>query len=658
MSINPFRSIPRFILVIVILTVILAVFIGADLFPYLRGGWGWRWPYVPASVLRTIPLVLATILYIAGSWLLLRNVRRPRLILAWAMLAAVILPLLVIVVRFDNPVYELFARTISRMTSGFQAAAATIGWDGPQWRDWASFIHIPEWDNGHVAVAAPGIPLLFSWIGAALDHLPAITQPLYRALLPWQCQNYEVLSETPGELASAWAGILMPLWGSLAVLPLYAIANHFPRTKRWALGIVLWFPLIPSVLMFAPDWNTFYPFVSLSIFGLLILGIERRRWYWLVLSGLIMGIALFMVYSFIALAALMGFYTLLYTLIVERRSGPVPWYRPVIVGLWFALGISVPWLLYWAWSGTTPPALVATSFSTHLGLERPYLPWVFLHYWDWTLFNGFALMGVWYVGLWTWQRNRRAPDSLSDMPVLAISLLATVVLLAVSGTARGESGRVWSFFTPFALLAAADGLDRRLGDRPQLPSWLALTLVHAGLMLVLVFSLNVIDTELTHPPAAPTAVENVNAVNADFSAGDGSGQFRLVGWSGKIDGDKLTLNLRWQGVQMNTRPYWFGAVLVAPDNSTHNAGIWQPGGKVEDSSGEVSPGTYPTTCWAPGSIVGDTVVLTLPTQKPSGPWWVSLAAFGDPTQSEGRLQVTLPSGQHDTQVGLGPITAQ
>ncbi|MDX1993034.1 MAG: hypothetical protein SF029_11620, partial [bacterium] len=43
----------------------------------------------------------------------------------------------------------------------------------------------------------------------------------------------------------------------------------------------------------------------------------------------------------------------------------------------------------------------------------------------------------------------------------------------------------------------------------------------------------------------------------------------------------------------------------------------------------------------------------------SGEYWLSLAAFGDESQPEGRLRVSLPGGAPDgapdVQVGLGPI---
>jgi hypothetical protein len=659
------RKLPRFILMIVALTIGLAVLMVTDLLPYLRGGFGWRWPYDPASVGRVLPLVVAIVVYGVVAWWLLKRGVHPGLTLVWAIVGSALLPLVAIYARFDNIPYELYARTIDRLTSGQQNAAAVIGWGGDAWRNWAAFVQRPDWAGGHVAVAPPGLPMWYAFLGHLLDQTPTLTQPFYRILLSWQCQNYDVLVQSPGNLTAAWFGMAMPLWGSLGVLPLYLIARHFPRTRRLALALALWFPMIPSLIMFTPDWNVFYPCLSLLIFGLLILGIERRHWYWLVLSGLLMGTALFMVFTFAPLAVLMGLYVLIYVLWVERPAHPESfrWYRPVVIGLWFALGMTIPWILYWAWSGASPVAIATLSLTTHLDIDRPYLPWVFIHYWDWTLFNGFAFMLVWYIGLVTWWRRRQ-----TDIPVLGLALVITVVLLAVSGTGRGESGRVWSIFTPLALLAAADGLDRRLEtpaqtsdepavlDKVRISAWALLLFAQAVLAVALVYALNVINTDLTFPPNAPASPTEITPVQADFKLGDG-GTIRLLGWHSSVSDDRITLQLRWQAVDPVLHPYWFTAVLVSPDGNIYNAGQWQPGGAVSLDSQNATRGTYPTTCWAPNVTLGDTAQLTIPKAVGNmhGAWWLSLGAVGDLGGSSQPLTVILPTGAQDKQIGLGPI---
>ena len=131
--------------------------------------------------------------------------------------------------------------------------------------------------------------------------------------------------------------------------------------------------------------------------------------------------------------------------------------------------------------------------------------------------------------------------------------------------------------------------------------------------------------------------------DAMFSNTGSSGSFRLVGWDAEIAGDMLTLHLNWQGVEPSRQPIWFAGLLVSAENAVVPLAPWQPGG--------ASP--YPTTCWSPGTVIGDTLSVKLD-QPLTGEWLLSLAAYGNPAQPEGRLSVRLAAGD-DTQIGLGPI---
>lgn len=310
--------------------------------------------------------------------------------------------------------------------------------------------------------------------------------------------------------------------------------------------------------------------------------------------------------------------------------------------------------MYWAGSGTAPWQLIAANFDTHLEIERPYLPWVFIHVWDWVLYNGVVFVPLWIAGLVYWLRRREGAP-----PVLALALLATVLLLAVSGTARGESGRVWAFFTPLLLLAAADGLQRIYSTELRLSSRLLVLAGQAVMLLALAVSLDVMNSGLIPPPitSGVVAIRPYIDTNAAFASTEGAGQFRLTGWSAEQDDDSLRLNLRWHGEAQGFVPYWFGVVLVAPDGTAYDAGVWQPGQArptlANNSAAE--RGTYPTTCWQPDETIEDSILLSLPAAAVAGDWWVSLAAFDAEANGGTRLATTLPDGASDVQVGLGPI---
>lgn len=641
-------------MIVAVGSLLLALLLALDLLPFLRGGelWHWQWRYDPAPLARAIPLLLATGGYLAGLWAL-RRTERAGPLLVWSFLGAAIMPLAVVALRADDVLYELFARTASGLTTGPHLVAAELDWGGGAWRDWPAVMAAYHVRSGHVALSPPGLVMGYGLLNAVFAALPGLADPLFRALLPYQCHNFTLLVYTPAEWASAWFGMLMPLWAALTVFPLYAVARRLGGAEA-ARRAVTWWALVPALVMFAASWNTVYSLLSVTAFWLLLVGLERERGaLWLVLSGAVSGLLTFANFAAVPLPGLFGFYVLLQYLLDERRrDDPLPWTRPVMVGVWFGTGLILPWLLYWLASGLMPFDLLAVALPWHLSLERDYVPWLWMHSWEWALFTGVPL-----VALWLWAAWRRARRWRETGPVLGLALLLTMIVLVLSGTARGETGRVWLFFAPFVLLAAveatpppnprackardpAGGAGERNAQRtPQ--QWAAITVAQAALMLALAITWPVMEVhDLTPPPDPPGGLEATRPAGATF--GD---SFRLAGWDADVGAGTGTLRLDWQAIAPMTTPYWFAALPVAPDGTTPaEAVVWQA---VE--------GRYPTTCWTPGERVGDTVTLPLPPDAPAGEWWISLSAFADVGRADERLPVMLPDGSQDTQVGLGPV---
>lgn len=633
------KRLPAAILTIAASTILLAVVVALDVTPWARGGYGWRWPYTPVALFRLLPLAAGLIVYITGAAWFYRA-ERCKTGLVWAFMGALIIPLLALLARHDAIVLELFGRTAGQYITGTHWAAARIDWYGSGWHTWESIAQHPEIYSVHVAVAPPGLPLWYAVLNTVLDKIPAVAEPLQRWLMPYQCHNYNLLGYTPGQWASATFGVFMPLWAALVVFPLHAAARQL---KISPLPAVLWWPLVPALSAFTGTWYTFMAFPILLAFMGLVRGVERQYGFgWLVVSGCIMGMMIFSNYATIPQVGLFGFYTLIYYVLKERHTRHM--LRPVIVGAWFGVGLMIPWVAYWIYTGVTPIDLFHAAFNLHLELERPYLPWVFLHPWDWLLWNGLPVLLVWVVGVHMWIRKREG-----QTPVLALALLAIIIALSISGTGRGESGRVWLMFTPFALLAAADALYRIRQTTPAIAPWMALSSANAILLIAVVGTLDAVGKDFTPPtPLSPLAVDYIQT-NAIFSASDGDGTFALTGWHGESNGRFIDLSLRWHGLSQVTHLYWFGAVLVSPTGETTEPILWQPG----ESHGAAY--RYPNTCWRPGQNIEDTLRLPLPQDAETGDWWVSLAVFGNGESDEGRLQVISPDDTRDVQIGLGPV---
>lgn len=625
---------PRWLWTIVIGTVLLAVAILLDVSPFLRGGFGWRWPY-QLAVGRVLPLLVAVGLYVSGCWLLLRRTGRNWPLLWWAFAGSVVLPLAALTVRTDDLLFELFARTISGMTTGPHLAAARLDWAAGEWLDWPVFMDSMMGLSGHVALSPPGNTLVYGGLNRLLSAVPGVSDPLFRALLPLQCHNSNLLNYTPAEWASAWFGILMPLWAALAVFPLYGVGRVLGMARqRW---VLTWWPLVPSLVIFAPTWNTLYPALSVAAFWLLLIGLRRQRGYgWAFGAGLLVSWLTFANLSLVPFLGFMGLYVLLALLSdAGWQVRLLDWQRMLM--LWGSLvaGSAIIWLIFWLVSGVSPLAIFVTSLTPHLELDRPYLPWLWNHTWEWVLLTGLPLVAVWLLAA---VGKRKL---LAQQPVVGLTLLLTLLIVLLSGTARGETGRVWLFFAPLVLLAAAEGLPYLLADdAADGKVWLTLTAAQAILLITLVVSWDMIGAgDIVRPPSPPGGLQTVNPVEVAWD------DFRLAGWETDVSADHITLRLDWQAQSPMTTAYWFSALLVDPAGvPAGEAVLWQP---LETR--------YPTTCWAVGEWVGDTVVLPLPLGAEAGEWWISLAGIADVSQPEARLPLVLPDGASDTQIGLGPV---
>ncbi len=607
---------------IVCATLLVALALTLDASEWLRGGYGWRWPYLLAPVARWLPLIGVAALYLAGAaWLQ----RRTRLLLAWVVLGSVALAAAGLFVRNDDLAYTMFTRTASLLTTGQHYAATHMDWAGGEWQHWTETMGRLA---GHMITSSPGGPVFYRFLSGAFDQFPALARGLQAWLLTYQCSNFDFLAYTPGEWASSLFGMLMPLWVGLTALPLYALSKRFVGANaRW---VAIWWPLIPGLIGFAGSWSTLYPLFSAATFWLLLIGLERRRGILpLILSGVVCGTGIFVNFTLIPLLLFLGLYVLSESLWIARRG----FGRAVEVGLWFGVGLIVPWALFWVAGGQTFFAIFATSMGYHFELDRPYWFWVWNHFWDWLLWSGIGFALLAFAAIWGLLRAR----TLSRATLLSLCLGLTMAIMAFSGTARGETGRVWLFFSPLLLVAAAGGMALLAQPRFRL-----LSAAQAVYLIALVISIDATSTDLQPPPVTAPQVSTTQAADATFSDA-GQAQFRLTGWEGQADGNAIELRLNWQSVNRSLLPYWFGAVLVGPNGETVGSQPWQPDQLA-----------YPTTCWRVGQAVGDTVRLALPADAASGDWWISLAVYpGD--SAENQLEVTQPGQAADRQVGLGPI---
>lgn len=612
-------------------SVALAAVLALDLIPFLRGGevFHWQWPYEPVGLGRALALATGVGLYALVAARLIRADRR-RGVVVWAALGVIALSLLATWVRAGNPLVEIYYRTVSLTATGPYTAAGLIDWSSADWHDWPGVMREYRELSQHVALSPPGLPLVYAGASRVFEQVPPVADALQRAFVPLQCDNTTLLQFSAAEWAAAAVGLLMPVWASLAVFPLAAVAR---RMRLDALRLAPLWALVPAVILFAGSWNTVYPALSVAAFGLLLRGYAARRGaIWWLGAGLLSGLLTFANFSMAPLLLLLGLYALLRHVLNERQQRPA-WFS-LSVGAWFGLGLALPWLLFWALTGSAPEDMLRVAFDRHLALDRPYVPWLWMHAWEWALLGGLPIVLLGLAALARWRPGR---------DVLPLATFGALILLLLSGTARGETGRVWLFLIPFALLSAGQWIAGLDGAAAQVRAWRGLWAAQIALLLALAGTWAVMGApDLTPHPDPPPLIPAETPQDARFDPG-----FRLVGWSAQAEPGAITLHLNWRSERQMTTAYYFAALPVGPGGAPGEAAVWQP----QDTR-------YPVTCWRPGETLTDTVRVPLPDSAAPGDWYVSVQAFADVNRPLDTVAVTLPDGSRDRQIGLGPVRVE
>ena len=559
--------------------------------------------------------------------------------LLWSLLDGIVLPIATLSV-LGNPFEVLLMRTISNhATGGFSRGVELT----PELvRNW--FAYMAGWRTifPHISISLPGWPLVYAGLVRIFEQMPALSHSLAAPLRGLQCHQWGFNTLADAQVASAWLGVLAPLWSALTVLPLFGLARRVAGEAVAVHTVLLW-PLVPAAALFIGTLHSPYPLLATIVVLGVWSGMTRKAGpqsaILLLLSGALSGGLIILSLALVPLLMLCGL-LMLGLPWMDRAPARTNVAQSVVAGVWFCLGIVVVMAVYGFFAQHSPLHVISVALNVHFELARAYLASVGLHLWDLILFTGIPLIMLAIVALTNAPRRNARPEATQ---VLAASLGLTLLVLVVSGTAQGEVGRVWLFFMPLITLLAACGLSRL-----HAPTRTAFLISQGVWLLALAATTVPVDAWLGPRPAYSEVASkplDQPVVQADARFGD---ELRLTGFQAKgtTEAGTLTVVLHWEALQQMTRPYYFSAVLVGPDGRVLPGVDWQPFEKL-----------FPTTCWTPQlGTIAERVELPLGADPPEGDWWLSLAVFslgqeGPPAY----LPVSLPDGTRDRQVGIGPL---
>jgi hypothetical protein len=445
-------------LALVVASVLLWVLVRSDAAPWLRGPAPyppeWQWGYEPKPLARAWPAALCAAAAVLALWASLRP--------AWRVALAIVLgwgfQLALLHVEPGGARAELVRRTVSGSFTSYLKVAASA----PA-RDPAAFLArhaeiLPSLRRSarHAATHPPGPVLVFRGLIAACDRLPSLTAAVASFV------RMDPGSLDPPVSASAMAAAflgasLLGIAGAAAAWPAAALARMVSGDAATGARVGALWSVLPGPALMSPelDQALALPVAASSAALAAALAPEAAPASALRLAaaaGAVAGLAGFFSYGALVLVALGG----LVVLALRAQGGAWPRRALLVVGVAAAAAVVVLWLP--ALFGYRPLASAAAALAIHreqFTARRGYALWLLFNPLDVVLFLGPPVAAV---GLWRLARAARG----SQRPVdrFRLAAVAGLLLLAVSGTVRGEMGRILIPYMPVLMVASCTDADR------------------------------------------------------------------------------------------------------------------------------------------------------------------------------------------------------
>lgn len=598
----------------------------------------WRWPFLLRPFQRWwLPALIAGLMACFCIWWLRQAYRGEKGRAGWGLVGLTIasLALQLALIYADRPAVaaELVDRTLAQQTTGYFRVAAEIDDLDRVLADYPAAM--ADFESEHVRTHPPGL-LLANWlILQVFEKAPGPAQALAEQVRPLRCTDLWLL-DSPAYVpaALAIAALLFPLLAALTAPLAYALARQLTEEigARLAAGLVA---TLPALLLFAPLADQALAFLSVASVLVFLVAFKRRSTALFYLAGLILSGATFISLGNAVLLVVFGALGGV-GLARETMNRRASWRW---IGA-FCLGLATLWLIFGLIWRIAPWEIFSAGMAQHYSLvtsRRSYGVWLGYNLVDVLLFAGLPVV-VGFVGAASSAVGQARRRQITMTTSLTLGLLVMIGLLLLTGSTRGEVGRLWLFFFPLVAIAAADFLAIKL------PDWRAAGLV-IGLQLLLVLALGIawrpVEAVIVvaQKPESELLLLPVQAGQAQFQEG-----IYLSGYTldetAKRPGDRLTLTLLWEADSPTSRPY---SVFVHLLNDQ--------GEIAAQADGWPMDGQWPPTCWHAGEPITDLIQIELPANLVPGSYHLRVGLYD---AADGR-RLPLVNGQDAVDLGLVEI---
>jgi hypothetical protein len=467
--------------------------VALDLLPALRGVgsqvwmWGHQWRPPGAASVPALLLGLALAAVAASRLPALAARRGPAargallgaiVAAGWGFGVALLAP------EPGGALRTLVARTVDPMFTSYHTTALVRMPGGAR-----AFLDrhrelLPELEL-HSATHPPGPPLYYrAWL-TAFERRPGLALAIARAVGLGDVAALASLrpAQSPATVAAALAGALgLLLAGAAAAWPVARLVERLSGEAELGLRAAALWPLVPGGALMAPEFDQALALpVAACAAALVATALApggRRALAAGTLAGAFAAAALALSYG--AVAFLAG------ATVAAVALGSATGRRTWVAGLTAAATAGAALFSVTALAGHEPLGAAIDALSLHGTRHTWQRPWgisVALDAADTLLFLGPPLVTLLVVRLVRWHRSAGAGGlaSLDGPARWSVAIVVAFALFLLSGTVRGEAGRIFVPWMPLLLAAAVAG-DRRSSpggaaaiDRPTLAA-LAATL--------------------------------------------------------------------------------------------------------------------------------------------------------------------------------------
>lgn len=599
---------------------LVALLVFTDWWPVLRGPapetGEWYWPYLLRPVARWWPAVVAglAVFGLAGWWLGRPAGAQRANRLAVAGLVLLSLGLQLAFVYADRPAVlaELVDRTLSVRNSGYFWTAAQIDDLPALLRTYPAAM--PTFESEHARTHPPGLILANYGAPASLPAFPGLTQSLADTIRPTRCTDlwlYNQPAAIPAGLG-VWA-VLPLLLAALSPLPAFDLGRRLFGDAPARLSAVA-VATMPALLLFVPQSDQL--FVPLTLFTWLLfhLALARGSWGLFFTAGLLISLSSFLTIGNVALLLPLLVYAALW--LWRNPQSAKNRRQAAIWALAFGGGVASIWLAYWLSWGVAPWEIARVALQQHYELVtqfRNYAWWLGYNLVDLLTFVGV----VWVLGyLWllgrAFRRGLRQPAGW-----MALAILLLIIVLNVSGSTRGETGRLWLFFTPLIALTGAGFLATCF---PQPGRQLGLLAVQ--LMLLLGLGLAWRPTQAVIVVAQEPDMMPVPAGATSLNITFPQEPITLESYTLQQTASALELTLVWSAQGIASYPY---TVFTHLQDSEGNI--------IAQQDNWPGQGQWPPSCWTAGDMVVDPYRIELPERLPAGEYTLTAGVYNANTNA-------------------------